>query len=232
LEQNLYQYAASNPVNFADPSGNCIPEYNCPGDVYNQVEILIKMNVELEATEQTCSILPLPPLTWEHRENLSQRLSAFALVTDYAQLGVSGIGVIVEVVAIPTVGTVADAAEPVIPPPIEAIGTGIAVYKGSGLDQIEAGLSFWGFLATIGSDIFAGNSYIDANDGIEFIIGQDTVVSAASFLLSASVPEAFTDASVNVGTTYYDHNRLTGNIPRVFQVRFDVDAGIYSDRVA
>lgn len=211
---NGYIYVMSNPVNLTDPSGNCIPEYSCPGDHYsklNEVALQIRINVDLEDTQQACGGIP-PSLTWS-RQDVSQFFSVVALGSDYLQTGISGIGIAMEAIA----GLGGDTLDPVGPPIIETIVVGVKSY-GETIDPIETSFSAIGFASTAVSDAFAGNTYIDTETK-ELVIGQDTYVSSLSLYLSAHSPEAILDTGINVATTFYDFNRFNGKIPTIMEIR-------------
>jgi hypothetical protein len=165
---------------------------------------------------------------WENREQVSESLSALVVVVDVGETGVSLVGIGVEVVCSVTACALADAVEPVIPPPFESIGLGIAAYNELRVDQIEYSLSAIGLLSTIGADIYGENSYIDTTTG-DLVIGQDTLVGTTFLLANYQIGEAFLDTGINLVELIYDYNRFRGNIPAQTELRVNFTKSGYFD---
>jgi hypothetical protein len=204
---NRYSYVLNSPLVYTDPSGHCIPDYNCPGDT------------------------PFPPSEpGKHvsgaREKLAGLCDVIATGLDFGALTVSASGAALEGAAFLVGG--------VDPAPFEEGGAVVLYWLL--MNPLENMISSGGAGAAALGDWLGGNSYFDSETG-EIVIGQNTMVSWAALVLGnqSFIPlEGVGDTIVNFPLVVYDLGRLAEGIPSVVETRigFNLDrGGLYMDLV-
>jgi hypothetical protein len=218
-----YAYVNNNPAKFVDPTGHMLDQgggASSMGDDWwkQRQEKLEKNNTTIKSPNKTTD------------QSVANSLSYLALSFDATATVLSD----VEVGVVDIVGGGAIVAGCTAGP--EGCGAGVAFAAGldvavplySPVGTAENIFGVLSFAATVGADVFKGNTSLTGNDRR---VGIDTLVSARN-MIAGFTPESNFDAAVSNSQFKYDMDRLVGNktggsIPLFSNGKFNFE-GIFS----
>ena len=225
---NRYAYVRNSPLRHTDPSGHCIPGYNCPGDKGQNDPIVGGIWTPPPPSHEG-------PGRWVPQEQRDEARKCIlgAAIFDTLATVVSLWGAEIEVAV--TLG-MASLDGPVLPiADIPAPFVGVVAYQKT-LGKVENWLGLASGVNTIAADILGGYTYIDDNTeyGLpEIVIGQNTVedliAGLDSQLLGLIIPEAFVDTVINSSQALDNWMYLGGmNGDPTWELRVTWDGGWYT----